>query len=65
VGGTTFEPIGWQHSWTKNEPPDIYIYDFVVLLLFFISANKGLQSNELEMEGGEEAHVTFACSLSI
>jgi hypothetical protein len=49
----------------KRAARDIYIYDFVVLLLFFLSANKGLQSNELEMEGGEEAHVTFACSLSI
>ncbi len=48
----------------KRAARDIYIYDFVVLLLFFLSANKGLQSNELEMEGGEEAHVTFACSLS-
>jgi hypothetical protein len=55
VGGATFEPIGWQHSWTKIEPPDIYIYiyiyDFVVTSSLLLSANKGLQSNELEMEG--------------
>jgi hypothetical protein len=40
LGGNTVGPKMSRH-----------IYDFVVLLLFFLSANKGLQSNELEMEG--------------
>jgi hypothetical protein len=44
LGGNTVGPKSSRQIY-------IYIYDFVVTSSLLLSANKGLQSNELEMEG--------------